>query len=106
MRTNFVVPTNHVMRTDLVIRTICTSLVVVMALAVWAQEQAPTQPFTLKPVGRDVWAAIDLNGHAGSNAGFVIGDDGVLVVDSFEYPQAAEALLGEIRKKTNLPIKF
>jgi glyoxylase-like metal-dependent hydrolase (beta-lactamase superfamily II) len=82
------------------------AVVAVMALAVWAQEQAPSQPFTLKPVGRDMWAAIDLNGHAGSNAGFVIGDDGVLVVDSFEYPQAAQALLAEIRKKTNLPIKF
>jgi cyclase len=75
-----------------------------------AQNQTPataTAPaFTLKPVGRNIWAAIDLNGHAGSNASFVIGDDGVAVIDTLEYPEAASALLAEIRKKTSLPIKF
>ncbi len=63
-------------------------------------------PFTLKPVGRNVWAAIDIDGHAGSNAGFVIGDNAVAVIDTFQHPEAARALLAEIRKKTNLPIKF
>lgn len=86
-----------------------TLLCLVFATAMFAQEQTtapPALPFTLKPVGRDMWAAIDLGGHAGSNAGFVIGDDGVAVIDTFEYPQAAQALLVEIRKKTNLPVKF
>jgi cyclase len=81
-----------------------------LAVLVWAQNQPPvpaTAPaFTLKPVGRNIWAAIDLNGHAGSNASFVIGDDGVAVIDTFEYPEAASVLLAEIRKKTSLPIKF
>ena len=80
-----------------------------LAVLASAQNQAPpaTAPsFTLKPVGRNIWAAIDFNGHAGSNAGFVIGDDGVAVIDTFEYPEAASALLAEIRKKTSLPIKF
>jgi cyclase len=66
-------------------------------------------PFTLKQVGPTAWAAIDaagLNSHAGSNAGFVIGDDGVAVVDTFQHEEAAQALLAEIRKKTSLPIKF
>lgn len=79
------------------------------AVAMFAQEQTAatlTLPFTLKSVGRDVWAAIDVGGHAGSNAGFVIGDDGVAVIDSTEYPQAAQALLAEIHKKTSLPVKF
>ncbi|HLV96905.1 MAG TPA: hypothetical protein VKS44_17055, partial [Candidatus Acidoferrales bacterium] len=44
-----------------------------------AAPQAPAQttalPFTLKQVGPNAWAAIDLDGHSGSNAGFVIGDD-------------------------------
>ncbi|HWC56430.1 MAG TPA: hypothetical protein VG434_05615, partial [Sphingomicrobium sp.] len=44
----------------------------------------PAPPFVLKQVGPGVYAAIDGPQHkAGSNAGFVIGDDGVLVVDSF-----------------------
>ena len=63
-------------------------------------------PFTLKEVDRNIWAAIDINGHAGSNAGFVIGDDSVAVIDTLEYPQAARALLAQIRTKTSLPIKF
>lgn len=63
-------------------------------------------PFTLHQIGPNEFAAIDLNGHAGSNAGFVIGDDGVAVIDTFEHEDAARALLAEIRKKTNLPIKF
>jgi cyclase len=79
-------------------------------VSVHAQNQTaapPTAPaFTLKPAGRNIWAAIDLNGHAGSNASFVIGDDGVAVIDTFEYPEAASALLAEIRKKTSLPVKF
>jgi len=75
-----------------------------------AAPQAPAQttalPFTLKQVGPNAWAAIDLDGHSGSNAGFVIGDDGVAVIDTFEHEEAARALLDEIRKKTSLPIKF
>ena len=68
---------------------------------------APDQlPFTLKSLGHDVYAAIDVNGKAGANAGFVIGDDGVLVVDTFEHEPAAKALLAEVRKLTPLPIRF
>src|SRR5579862_7538194 len=64
-------------------------------------------PFTLKPLGHGIYAAIDNSkGEAGANAGFVIGDDAVLVVDTFENVAAAQALLGEIRMLTKLPIKF
>ena len=63
--------------------------------------------FTLKPVGKNVYAAIDdAKGEAGANAGFVIGDDGVAVIDTFENPEASKQMLGEIRKLTQLPIKF
>jgi len=86
------------------------SVFLFVAVSACAQNQtaAPTTApaFTLKSVGRNIWAAIDLNGRAGSNASFVIGDDGVAVIDTLEYPEAATALLAEIRKKTSLPIKF
>jgi len=76
-----------------------------------AQETAGTL-FTLKQVGTNVWAAIEPNGQ--SNAGFVIGDDGVLVIDTFITAdangnlgtQAARQLLAEIRKLTKLPVRF
>jgi cyclase len=69
---------------------------------------ADTQAFfSLHQVGKGIWAAIAVPGsHAGSNAGFVIGDDGVLVVDSFEDPAAAKALLKVIHEKTPLPVRY
>jgi len=64
-------------------------------------------PFTLKEVGPGVYAAIDgPKGESGANAGFVIGDDGVLVIDSFFNPEATKALVGEIRKLTPKPIRY
>jgi glyoxylase-like metal-dependent hydrolase (beta-lactamase superfamily II) len=64
-------------------------------------------PFTLKSLGHGVYAAIDnAKGEAGANAGFVVGEDGVAVIDTFENEAAAQALLGEIRVITKLPIKF
>jgi len=64
-------------------------------------------PFTLKPLGHGIYAAIDnAKGESGANAGFVVGDDGVAVIDTFENEPAAQALLGEIRMVSKLPIKF
>lgn len=69
---------------------------------------ADTAPFfTLHQLGTGVWAAISpAQGKAGSNAGFIIGSDGVLVVDSFVEPAAAQALLEEIHAKTKLPVRY
>lgn len=67
---------------------------------------AQTPNFTLKPIGNGVYAAIAVQGgKAGSNAGVVIGSNGVLVVDTFlDSPPSppARELLAEIRKLTNL----
>jgi cyclase len=63
--------------------------------------------FRLQQIGKGVWAAIvNDEGLAGGNAGFVIGDDGVAVIDTFQDPRPAKALLSEIRKITPLPIRF
>ena len=68
--------------------------------------QAPL-PFTLKQLAPGVYAAIDGPEHqAGSNAGFVVGDDGVLVVDALFTPEAARALVAEIRRITPKPIRY
>ena len=72
-----------------------------------ASAQTAPLPFVLKQVGPGVYAAIDGPEHkAGSNAGFVIGDDGVLVVDAFFNVDAAKALVGEIHRLTPKPIRF
>jgi cyclase len=63
--------------------------------------------FTIKKVGDGVYAAIGSDtGKAGSNAGFVIGTNGVLVVDTFEDVVPAQSLLTEIQKLTKLPIRY
>src|ERR1700733_1948729 len=72
-----------------------------------ATAPAPVNYFTIKPLGHNVFAAIAVPGSgAGSNAGFVIGDDGVAVIDSYQKVDAAKSLLAEIRKMTPLPIKY
>ena len=63
--------------------------------------------FQLVKVAEGVYAAIAKpGGLASGNAGFVIGDDGVLIFDTFLTPAALEELIGEIEKLTKLPIKF
>jgi cyclase len=68
---------------------------------------ADSADFIVKKIGDGVYAAIGADGgKAGSNAGFIIGSNGVVVVDTFEEVAAARDLLAEIRKITNLPIRF
>ena len=74
-------------------------------MAAQAAQEAPS--FTLKKVADGVYAAINPDGgKAGSNAGFVVGSDSVLVVDSFIAPEPAQQLLAEIRKVTQLPVRY
>ncbi len=70
------------------------------------QPPASGLPFKLMDLGHGVYSAIDIEGRAGSNAGFIIGDDGVVVVDSFFAPDASKAMLAEIRKLTDKPIRY
>src|SRR3954447_22312823 len=76
--------------------------------AAFAQAPPPAPlPFVLKQLGPGVYAAIDGPEHkAGSNAGFVIGDDGVLVIDAFFTREAATALVAEIKRLTPKPIRY
>ena len=72
--------------------------------------QAPADlSFSLKPVGPNVWAAVDnpkAKAPAWANAGFVIGDDSVAVIDTLSSADAARQLLAEIRQRMPLPIRF
>ena len=63
--------------------------------------------YRLEQVGTGVWVAIVNDaGLAGGNAGFIIGDQAVAVVDTFQDPRPAQALLADIRKRNALPIRF
>jgi glyoxylase-like metal-dependent hydrolase (beta-lactamase superfamily II) len=89
----------------MMLRTLAFAIFAAMCAAASAT-QSPL-PFELKEIGPGVYAAIDGPEHkAGSNAGFVIGEDGVLVIDAFFTTDAAKALVGEIRRLTPKPIRY
>jgi glyoxylase-like metal-dependent hydrolase (beta-lactamase superfamily II) len=84
----------------------CGALVLPAAAQAPAQTPAPAAPrFELKQVAPGVYAAIG-GPMAGSNAGFVVGDDGVLVIDTLGFPEAGQALVEAIRKATDKPIRY
>lgn len=86
-------------------RTLGLLLCVLLCSSCVLSAEAPD--FTVKKLTEGVYAAISGDGSkAGSNAGFVVGSNGVLVVDTFVSTAAARDLLAEIRRVTNLPIRF
>jgi len=63
--------------------------------------------FQIVKVADGVYAAIAKpGGLASGNAGFVIGQDSVLIFDTFGTPAAIEELIAEIQTLTKLPIKY
>lgn len=86
-------------------QTVCIPLL--LTLASTLAFSADASDFTLKQIGQGVYAAVSPDhSKAGSNAGFIVGSNGVLVVDTFETTDAAKELLADIRKVTNLPIRY
>jgi glyoxylase-like metal-dependent hydrolase (beta-lactamase superfamily II) len=89
-----------------------TALAVIITLVRLPQGSGASPPkaaddFELIKVADGVYAAIAKpGGLASGNAGFIIGDDGVLIFDTFGTPEALEELIGEIQTLTKLPIKF
>ena len=87
-------------------RLLLISILFALSTAAFAAN-APAADFKLEKLGDGVWAAIGSDsGKAGANAGFVVGQDGVAVIDTFEDPGAAKELLAAIRQITPLPIRF
>jgi cyclase len=90
-------------------RLLVVALSAVMLAGVVANARSPKaeDDFQLVKVADGVYAAIAKSGGlASGNAGFVVGDGGVLVVDTFFTPAAAEELIAEIGKITQQPIKY
>lgn len=51
-------------------------------------------------------ADVDDTDHTATNAGFVVGDSGVLVVESLSNGRLASQVIGAVRTVTPLPIRF
>jgi cyclase len=81
--------------------------VLLASLTSGAIADAPRTYFTLHDLGKGVWAAVTVpRSGAGGNSGFIVGSEGVAVVDTFQTKEAAEALLAAIRETTSQPVRF
>ena len=68
---------------------------------------APAQGLDVVELAPGVYAALSPAGHAGAaNAGFVVLDDEVLIIDTYMVPSAARELRSLIRERTNAPVGF
>ena len=72
-----------------------------------------TSLLTLEEVGDNIYALVSDTDYppaneniAICNAGIVIGEDGVLVIDPFQNEALGNLLLSEVAKLTNLPVKY
>ena len=63
--------------------------------------------FDIKPVADGVYAAIAKSAYrVNCNAAIILFEDGVLVVDTHSKPSAARALIAQIKKLTDKPVKY
>jgi glyoxylase-like metal-dependent hydrolase (beta-lactamase superfamily II) len=73
-----------------------------LALPAVAQQRA-VDDVTVKQVASDVYFLFDFNG---SNAVFLVTEDGVLLIDTRTHPRDGRDLLERIRKITDKPVKW
>src|SRR6476660_9007317 len=84
-----------------------TLLLSILALVFAVPAPKAEDNFTLVKVADGVYAAVAKpGGLASGNAGFVVGDDGVLMVDTFFTPAAVEDLIATIANETKQPLKY
>ncbi len=89
---------------------LCILFVPIVAMA----QNSPWDPAKIHMVSRELAPGVfgvfaddvDKKDHTGTNAGFVVGRNGVLVIESLVNGTLASELLGEIRKHTTLPIRY
>ena len=84
------------------------SLLCALLVTLTSWSPLAAQPlFRLEKVVEGVYAAISRPQYqTNCNAGIVILEDGVLVVDTHSKPSAAQALIQEIKALTPLPVKY
>src|ERR1700722_3630973 len=66
-----------------------------------AHAQQTPAPLVVKPLSGGVYWT---QGGAGANTGFIVGDNGVIVIDAKTTPDSAMAVLAEIAKITPKPV--
>src|SRR5215470_10196042 len=84
------------------------AVILVACSTLTAGSSAKTEDdFQIVKVSEGVYAGIAKpGGFGGGNAGFIVGDGGVLMVDTFTAPVAVQEIISEIGKVTQQPIRF
>jgi glyoxylase-like metal-dependent hydrolase (beta-lactamase superfamily II) len=70
-------------------------------LSVNAQREVSAPPALKVLKDNTYWAQ---GGAVGANTGYIVGDNGVIVFDSFEFTSTSRDVMGELAKVTNKPI--
>jgi cyclase len=78
-------------------------LAIMFAATPAAAQQRAVNEVTVKQVASDVYFLFD---YAGSNAVFLVTDEGVLLIDARTHPRDGQDLLERIRKVTDKPVKW
>jgi cyclase len=85
-------------------RMLCLAVVFFVAVI---STNAADDLFDIKPMADGVWAAVSKPAYkVNCNAAIILFDDGVLVVDTHSKPSAARALIEQVKKLTDKPVKY
>lgn len=80
-----------------------------IVFSIWliAAVAADAQELVLEELADNVYAVLAPAGHPGeANAGFIVMDNAVLVIDTHMVPGAARELIAKIRSITPLPVRY
>jgi len=82
-------------------------LVSLLALLLFAATARAEDLFDIKPIADGVWAAIAKPAYkVNCNAAIILLGDSLLVVDTHSKPSAARALIEQIKKLTDKPVRY
>src|SRR5438128_175182 len=82
-------------------------IVALAALLLFAVTARAEDLFDIKPLADGVWAAIAKPAYkVNCNAAIILLGDSVLVVDTHSKPSAARALIEQIKKLTDKPVRY
>ena len=80
---------------------------VVLVGAHGSQDQPPATVFQFQQIQPDIYIATGTGAmNVGSNAGIIVNDEDVVVVDTHITPKAARVLIRELKVITNKPVRF
>jgi cyclase len=82
-----------------------------VAAGATAADHAPfvNEQYDMVTIGPGIYAFISPesdSGVVGSNCTLIVGRDAALLVDTTQFPSLAKRILGDIRKLTNVPIRY